>query len=314
MSGVPHGAARIDEARQILRSRLNFQGTHMGFSTERNDALWWLMVSSDVNAARAVLLLLDTPAWREDLPRMMRGLLGRQQRGHWDTTTANAWGTLATEKFAAAFEKSPVSGRTHAVLGQATREVGWPADDGAVVEFDWPVASATLRLSHEGGGRPWAFVESRAALPLTSPLFTGYAIRRALMPIEQAAKGVWSRGDVVRVRLEVDARSDMGWVVVDDPVPAGASILGSGLGGDSPLLTGGERREGWVDPAYEERRFDRFRAYYSRVPKGPLVVEYTLRLNNVGSFVLPPTRVEAMYAPEMFGELPNATLSVRAAR
>jgi alpha-2-macroglobulin len=118
----------------------------------------------------------------------------------------------------------------------------------------------------------------------------------------------------VRVRLEVDAQSDMGWVVVDDPVPAGATILGSGLGRDSALLTAEERREGSVQAAYEERRFDGFRAYYSHVPKGLFVVEYTLRLNNAGSFVLPPTRVEAMYAPEMFGELPNATLSVRAAR
>jgi uncharacterized protein YfaS (alpha-2-macroglobulin family) len=116
------------------------------------------------------------------------------------------------------------------------------------------------------------------------------------------------------VRVEVDAQSDMGWVVVDDPVPAGATVLGSGLGGDSSLLTAGERREGWVEPAYEERRFDRFRAYYRRVPKGKFVVEYTLRLNNAGRFVLPPTRVEAMYAPEMFGELPNAPLSVGAAR
>ena len=117
-----------------------------------------------------------------------------------------------------------------------------------------------------------------------------------------------------RVRLEIEAQSDMGWVVVTDPVPAGASLLGSGLGRDSAILTAGERREGWVAPAYEERRFDAFRAYYSYVPKGTFVVEYTVRLNNSGSFVLPATRVEAMYAPEMFGELPNATLQVRSGR
>ena len=42
------------------------------------------------------------------------------------------------------------------------------------------------------------------------------------------------------------------------------------------------------------------------VPKGSFVVEYTVRLNNPGTFGLPATRVEAMYAPEMFGEAPNA--------
>ena len=312
-SSIPRRAPRVDEARQILRSRLSFQGTHMGFSTERNDALWWLMVSGDVNAARAMLVLLEAPGWQEDLPRMMRGLLARQRRGHWDTTTANAWGVLATGRFSSAFEKTPVSGRTVAALDGSTREVAWPDDAAATIGFPWPAAAGALTIAHEGKGRPWAFVESRAALPLAAPLFTGYSIRRTLVPIDQSAKGVWTRGDVVRVRLEVEAQSDMGWVVVEDPVPSGASILGSGLGRDSAILTGGERREGWVEPAYDERRFDAFRAYYTYVPKGPFVVEYTLRLNSAGRFVLPTTRVEAMYAPEMFGELPNGTLHVRGA-
>jgi alpha-2-macroglobulin len=43
-------------------------------------------------------------------------------------------------------------------------------------------------------------------------------------------------------------------------------------------------------------------------------MEYTIRLNNVGEFSLPPSRVEAMYAPEMFGETPNARIKVEAAK
>jgi uncharacterized protein YfaS (alpha-2-macroglobulin family) len=43
-------------------------------------------------------------------------------------------------------------------------------------------------------------------------------------------------------------------------------------------------------------------------------MEYTIRLNNVGEFSLPPSRVEAMYAPEMFGETPNARVRVEAGK
>ena len=43
-------------------------------------------------------------------------------------------------------------------------------------------------------------------------------------------------------------------------------------------------------------------------------MEYTVRLNNVGDFALPPSCVEAMYAPEMFGEVPNERIKVEAAR
>jgi uncharacterized protein YfaS (alpha-2-macroglobulin family) len=147
-------------------------------------------------------------------------------------------------------------------------------------------------------------------MPLARPLFTGYTIHRDLIPVEQKLAGHWSRGDVFRVHLELEAQSDMAWVVVDDPIPSGSSILEAGLGGQSRLLTKGERQSGMVWPAFEERRFDSFRSYYRFVPKGKWVVEYTVRLNNPGTFLQPATRVEAMYAPEMLGEAPNDAVTV----
>ncbi|MEQ1630572.1 MAG: hypothetical protein ABL873_08685, partial [Gallionella sp.] len=134
---------------------------------------------------------------------------------------------------------------------------------------------------------------------------------RKIIPIEQKERDRWHRGDVVKIHLDIDAQSDMTWVVVDDPVPGGATILGTGLGGDSKLLRLDEKKQGWVWPAFEERTYTAFHAYYRFVPKGKFTLEYTVRLNNEGSFNLPPSRVEAMYAPEMFGELPNDKVVVR---
>lgn len=306
-------AARLAEAEQIIRSRLNFQGTSMGFSTERNDALWWLMVSTDSNAVRALATLIDRDAWREDVPRLVRGALGRQLEGHWNTTVANAWGVLAMEKFSAAFEKEPVTGATRLAYADAEHSAEWTtASREETAEFSWRDTPGDLVIDHRGGGRPWAMVQALAALPLKETLSSGYRIERTVSPIEQRIPGRWSRGDLIRIRLDLEAQSDMTWVVVDDPIPAGATILGGGLGGQSGLALHGERREGWVRPAFEERRFDAFRAYYRWVPKGKWAVEYTVRLNNPGVFQMPATRVEAMYAPEMFGERPNAPMTVEA--
>ncbi len=153
-------------------------------------------------------------------------------------------------------------------------------------------------------------VQSIAAIPLTQALSSGYQVTRTVTPVEQKVAGEWRQGDIARVRLEVDAQSDMAWVVVDDALPAGSTALGTGLGGDSALATRGERRQGTVWPAFEERTFAAYRAYFRYVPKGRFVVEYTVRLNNPGTFNMPATRVEAMYAPEMFGEVPNPAWSV----
>lgn len=312
VQAIPQRGESLRQAGQILRSRLNLQGTTMGFSTEDNDRLWWLMVSIDQNAVRTLLTLLDQPEWREDIPRLVAGALGRQRHGHWNTTVANAWGSLAMEKFSAAFEAVPVSGYTEAELGGLKKGTQWTeTSKQTALNFPWSEASETLAVKHAGQGKPWAIVQSRAALPLKQPLFTGYSIQRSVEPVEQKQAGVWHQGDVARIKLVLDAQADMSWVVVDDPLPAGASILGSGLGGDSQLLTQGEKREGWVWPAFEERRFEAFRAYYEYVPKGQWSLEYTVRLNNPGRFELPATRVEALYAPEMLGELPNSVWETR---
>src|SRR4029450_9078025 len=103
------------------------------------DDLWWLMPSPSVNAARLLLLVLDADAWRTDLPRLARGALALQRAGHWGTTTAHAWGALAVERFAAAFETARVSGTTAAALGGQRETVSWEKDPaGATLDLAWP--------------------------------------------------------------------------------------------------------------------------------------------------------------------------------
>ena len=309
--GLPDQAVRLQEARTLLRSRLNFSGTTMGFSTERTDAWWWLMTHGDVNANRAVLAALEDPATAAaDAGRLMAGALARQQRGHWHTTVANAWGVVATKAFSSKLESQSVTGQSRASLDARSVVQDWnkPAAGGLL---PWPAGPQAMQVVHQGQGRPWVTISSQAAVPLKAPLNAGYRITREVMPVSQSQPGAWRRGDVLRVKLTVDAQTDMGWVALLDPIPAGATILGTGLGGDSALLGGDEKRKGWVWPAYEERTHDSFRAYYRFVPKGQFSVEYTLRLNNEGRFNLPPARVEAMYAPELFGEIPVPLVEVK---
>jgi uncharacterized protein YfaS (alpha-2-macroglobulin family) len=167
-----------------------------------------------------------------------------------------------------------------------------------------------LSVAQVGSGKPWLTVQSLAAIPLKAPISAGYDIKRTVSAVEQKDKSKWSRGDVMRVRLEVDAQSDMTWVVVNDPVPGGATLLGSGLSRDSVIATSTEKRATTAWAAFEERSFEAYRSYYGYLPRGKHVIEYTLRLSNAGRFSLPPTRIEALYAPETFGETPNATLEV----
>jgi uncharacterized protein YfaS (alpha-2-macroglobulin family) len=308
---LPEHDRRAIEVEKVLSARLDFRGTTMGFSTERDDFRWWLMAGGDVNANRLILSVLTSPSWREDMPRLIRGSLSRQASGRWLTTVANAWGVLALEKFSQLFESQPVKGTSTGQLGLQKQTWDWTKEPiGRAKLFKWPEGKGNVELEHQGSGKPWAVVTSLAAIPLKTPFSNGYRVKKTIVPIVQKAKGSWSRGDIARIRLECEAQADMGWVAVSDPIPGGATILGTGLGRDSQLATEGEKREGWVWPAFEERSQEAFRAYYEYVPKGTWVLEYTVRFNNPGQFHLPGTRVEALYAPEMLGEIPNEIIMI----
>lgn len=307
---LPQRAARLEELQALVRSRLVAGGTTLKFSTEEQDDWWWLMEGPDANAVRLLLAALDEPAWQAELPALLNGTLARQRRGAWLTTTANLWGVLALERFGAKFEATPVAGRSTLQLGPTTRSQDWAATPaGSTLSLPW-AGSAALQAQHQGAGRPWLAVQALAAVPLRAPVAAGYRLTRSVTPVQQQTPGRWQRGDVLRVRVEIEALADMAWVVLSDPVPTGAAVLGGGLGRDSALATRGEQRSGNAWPAFEERGFDAWRAYYEWLPRGRHSVEYTLRLNTSGQFQLPPTRVEAMYAPESFGESPNAALEV----
>ena len=315
VQGIPQRQAQMEQARRVLLARMDSQGTTLSFGAEGLNDAWWLMISRESNAAKLMLTVSGQPQWNEDMPRLAQGLLGMQRNGAWRTTTANLLGSLAMEKFAQAYERIPVSGR-----------VEFGTEAGAIKTLDWADAASrqgvrahdyflpwgaapsdTLSLEQQGRGTAWATLRSLAAVPVLQPVAAGYQVQRSITPVSQAAPGKWSPGDVYRVRLSIRAKAPTTWAVLSDPIPAGASILGSGLGRDSSIAARGESSaDPWRIPTFVERSFEAYRAYYDYLPAGVTTVEYTVRLNTVGSFQLPPARIEAMYQPDVYGELPNS--------
>ncbi len=296
-------------AEAILRQRLVFEGSRLDL-TDRDNAPWWMMTSRDEMAIKALLAVLGRPGWNDDEAKMMVGVALRQQRGHWDSTPANAWGSVLARKFAARYPANAISGTTTASLGDATRSQSWPMPVGAPpMRLPVPASRAPLVLSQAGGAGPWAMVSLIAAVPLTSPLAAGYRVEKQVSAVTRAKAGEWTRGDVVRVRLTITALAGRNWVVINDPIPPGATVIGS-LGGQSVQLAQQNSSNDTSFPSYVDRGNDGWRGYFEWVPEGKLITEYTMRLNGSGKFNLPPTRVEAMYSPDVRGALPNQPIAV----
>jgi alpha-2-macroglobulin len=296
-------------AEGLLRQRIVYEGSRLDL-TDKSEAAWWMMSSGDEMAIRALLAVLGRPGWNDEEAKMMIGVALRQQRGHWDTTTANAWGAIAARKFAARYPATAVSGLTTASLAGQSVTRNWPqASDASPLRLALPMTRSPLVLQQSGGAGPWAMISLSAAVPLKAPLFAGYRVSRTVSVVTQANKDHLTRGDVVKIKISVDAGAGRNWVVVNDPIPPGATIVG-GLGGQSAILGGTASSGSGAQPSYIERAKDAWRAYFEWVPEGRFEVEYVVRLNGTGQFTLPPTRVEAMYSPDIRGALPNAPVTV----
>ncbi|NLY65586.1 MAG: alpha-2-macroglobulin, partial [Alcaligenaceae bacterium] len=311
VKGLPNQEQTLSRIREAIIARMDRQGTAMVFADTTRNSSWWLMLNHEANMARLLLSVINDKAWEKDIPHMLQGLLQMQKEGAWSTTTANLWGTLAVHQFTRKFEKVPAKGSVQMTLAPQSGEAQvWENLNLEQKVFSpWAGSGAeTLSLQMQGQGRVWATVNALAAVPLTQPAYAGYVLEKTVTPVSQAVPGSWTQGDIYRVRLLVKAKSAMNWVVISDPVPAGATILGSGLGRDSMIATQGEENSYWRGPGFVERHPDTYQAYYEYMPAGESVMEYTVRLNTPGQFVQPPSRVQAMYAPHVYGELPNTAL------
>lgn len=299
---LPGSKSQVSNTLQELRKRYRYQGGAILWTGEKNEDLWWLMSNPDVNSQRLFLLALQVPAWANEIPQMAQGLLLRQNQGRWSSTVANAWGALALRAFARKYEKTPVSGTTTLSYGGLVKTFDWKTSKG-IVEFPWAEHPDSLRVHFEGSGQPWLSVQSLAQIESEQPRDFGYQVKRTLIPLQKANPNKWSVGDLYRVDLEINARAEMSWVALDDPIPSGSSIIN-------------DQQDQSLDPmdisqaAWEERTSVYYRAFFAWLPKGSTHLSYTVRLGQSGFFQLPPTRIEAMYLPNMFGEYPRSSMRV----
>ncbi len=128
-------------------------------------------------------------------------------------------------------------------------------------------------------------------------------------------------GDLIRVRLTIIAPTDLNYLVVEDPFPAGADPVDTSLQTTSVV---GERPEfvrtdwdwrrwgwGWWWFADTDLRDEKLVLFATQLPRGTYEYTYLLQVGLAGEYkVLPPTAYE-MYFPEVMGRGDGAVFTVR---
>nr|MBP6531226.1 hypothetical protein [Burkholderiales bacterium] len=110
----------------------------------------------------------------------------------------------------------------------------------------------------------------------------------------------------MQVTVTAENKAGLGWLVIEDPVPAGSTVLG----GLAKLANSAEMAQTWQGYRYIERTFTSVRSSFEWARKGTHSFTYEIRLTTPGKYALPPTHAEAMYSPEVNGQLGNALFEI----
>jgi uncharacterized protein YfaS (alpha-2-macroglobulin family) len=278
------------------------------------------------------------------------GLLAARRGGTWRNTQETAWALVALDAYRKAQESAVPDFTARVFLGEA--EIGDTAFKGrslAEPRISVPaarlatVAGAALGFTVEGQGR--LFYEARLryakkALPReglergfyvkkTLRVVTPEGLDEALRTTPAASARAFHGSDLVLGDVVVVTPSPREFVVVDDPLPAGFEAVDARLAttGSAANIDAAEARAaadgdddddeaakgGALGSQFiREIRDDRVLFFVDHMAAGMFHYRYLARATSLGSFVVPPTKAEEMYTPEVFGRTGAEVVQVSA--
>ncbi len=272
--------------------------------------------------------------------KLAMGLLAARRGGTWRTTQETAWSLLALDDYRKAQEKVEPNFTAHVFLGEAElyraafhgRSLenpktqvpmsGLVAGSGAVLSFDVEGQGRLFyeaRLRYATKGLPPKGLDRGFFIKKTLRAVTAEGLEEALKIVPEKGTSSFKGGDLILADVLVVTPSPREIVVIDDPLPAGFEAI------DAHLATTGARYD--VDSAearsngdddddpddraagrtpgrsrfVREIRDDRVLFFVDHLSAGMFRYRYLARATTNGSFVVPPTKVEEMYTPEVFG-------------
>jgi uncharacterized protein YfaS (alpha-2-macroglobulin family) len=306
--GLADHALGDDANAKLVLMQLDARATNDGAWTYWHGETWHYAWEDDPIETTAYALRLETalaptsPA----IPRIV-AFLRAQQRGNWWYTTKDTAAAIyaiadALHPDAAEFHPNEVVRVTldgkalqtvhvnSAILDAADASIVIPAGslhDGSVIAFDRSGSGALYWSSDAVRYVPTDVGQTRdAGQSILSRLFASPPNLQITRTYDAGHPGPWRVGDQITVHLSVLAHSNVQYVLVEDPYPAGAEhqdIQGhaaDALWNGVQLLD--DHAAFFVDRLYDGR---------------PLDLTYTLRVTTPGTYTAPAPMAAAMYGP-----------------
>lgn len=342
--------ASIDRIVSELEGSLRIDGPHARAVVNTGDRYAVIMDSQARTSALTLRALVAARPAHPMASRLAMGLIADRRGGTWRSTQETAWALLSLDDYRRAQEKVAPDFIARVFLGEAELyRAPFKGRSLAEASTTIPpaqlasVGGSTLAFSVDGEGR--LFYEARLRYARKEmprqPLERGFFVKKTLRPVtpeslDEALKIVPERsidaflgGDLVMADIVVVTPSPREFVVIDDPLPAGFEAIDARLATSAGSLDvddaeeRGDDDEGDSDdddvaqgraylPSWylRELRDDRVLFFVDHMAAGMYRYRYLARATTHGAFIVPPTKAEEMYTPEVFGRTGSAVITV----
>jgi alpha-2-macroglobulin len=313
------------EIERTLRNRATETPSALTFASGYDDRAHLVMASDRRTDGIVLDALVSQRPDSDMIPKVVTGLIGSQTNGRWNNVQENGFILVALQRYFATFESQTPDFVARVWLGDSY--AAEHAYTGRSTDYRHTVVPMTelggdpeIVIQNDGTGRLYYRLGLRYApddLALAAR-DEGFVVVREYEAVDDPsdvtrdADGTWriEPGAMVRVKLTMVADSSRTNMVLVDPLPAGLEAVNPALaasprppaeldgeeGGDSMPMWWGYT---WFD--HENLRDDRVEAYSAYLVGGTYEYTYVARATTVGEFVVPPTKAEQIYAPEVFG-------------
>jgi uncharacterized protein YfaS (alpha-2-macroglobulin family) len=340
--------AEIDVLVQEIESRLRVDANE-AFADE-DDAIYVSdLLDSSARTTALVLRGLVAANGKDPLAsRLARGLLSHRKNGAWRSTQENVWALLALDDYRHKSESDVPDFDARVFLGGSRlAEVGFHGrtvlDEGVFVGAPRLAKASGDSVTFEllGKGKLYYSAELRfasAALPTKATdrgLFVQKLVRpvapedlaAAMETIPKATLPSVPAGQLVLVDLLFESAEPREQVVISDPLPAGLEPIDFAL--DTAARTrpvedevtkpnDPKKKKALYDYGafkeasglHREQKDDQVLTFLPKVEPGVYHFRYVARATTPGDFVVPPTRAECMYSPEVWGRTAATRLVV----
>jgi alpha-2-macroglobulin len=275
--------------------------------------------------------LIETQPENSIIPRAVRWLLDNRKNGCWRTTQENIYVVDALATYFEQYEKDDpnfsakikIAGRDIVNEMFKGRTLDCKVSENKLSDYE-AGKNYDVDISKNGSGRLY-YTLRMIYYPKErkNGVDEGYSVMKTIEPLSGKSenKNEFSTGSIIKISLNIVTTEDRNYVAVDDPLPAGFEVVQTTFETESDeLKISDEQQESPEEEEYDyvpktfdhvERYSDKVLIFATSMKAGVHKYSYLARAVTSGKFILPATRAEGMYEPEVFGRTSERVITIK---